>query len=153
MIRWNKGFGVGQSIVLLGFLVFLLIPLFTFMTEKIYIKYIVHIMNETADIAAMTAYQEINAEILASGDIGFSSAGYIEDRIVHSLEENKIEGIKINKCDVTIHTVGETCRLGNTSQYDFIHLLLKITVKRIHDSSRVQFYIHRDVEIPCIRME
>ncbi len=153
MIRWNKGFGVGQSIILLGFLVFLMIPLFTFMTEKIYLKYVVHLVNEAADIAAMTAFQEIDAGSLSSGDIEFSMEGNLENRIIHSLEENLVKGIKIKDCDASVHSGGEKCRLGNTSQYDFIHLLLKVTVKRINKSGRVPFYIHRDIEIPCIRME
>jgi hypothetical protein len=153
MIRWNKGFGVGQSIILLGFLVFLMIPLFTFMTEKIYLKYVIHLMNEVADIAAMAAFQEIDANKLSSGDIGFSMVSELENRIIHSLEENTINGVKIKDCDVSIHSGGESCELGNTSQYDFIHLLIKVTVRRINENSRVQFYIHRDVEIPCIRME
>lgn len=152
MIRWNKGFGVGQSIVLLGFLVFLMIPLFTFMTEKIYMKYVVNIMNETADLAAMSAYWEIDDESLASGDIIFPDDESLENKIHEYLEENTPAGIKIKECDAGVHEAGERCELGNTSQYDFIHLLVKVTFRRIN-GDRVQFYIHRDVEIPCIRME
>jgi|GEM_PF-1828380 len=151
MISWKRGAGIGQAIILTAFLVFLLIPMFTVLLEKIYIKYAVNIMNENADLAVMSSVGSLDAVMLASGDIGFKSSSCLEEKIEDALFLNERDDITIIDSDISIHEKGETCPLGSTSDYDFVHMLIKVSMKRIYGNDTIEFYIHRDVEIPYTR--
>lgn len=153
MIQWKKGFGVGQSIILLGFLVFLLIPMFTFMTEKVYLKYVTHILSEATDLAAMTAIQAIDVDALSSGEVGIIMSPELRRNIMDIISDNSPGSVEILDYEINSHKSGEICSMGNTSDSEFLHILLSVSVKRMHNEESIQFYIHRDVEIPRIRME
>ena len=148
MIRKNGGFGLGQSIILLAFMVFLVIPLFTSLAGKIFIKYVIHRMNETTDIAVMTAIHELDSIGLSEGRIEFLDENRLEQRILGSLDDNGVNGVEIKGCDIRIFEDGGTCSFGNHSDFDFIHVLIEFSFKGINGKT-IEFFIHRDMEIPC----
>lgn len=148
MMRKNGGFGAGQSIILLAFMVFLVIPLFTSLTGKVYIKYVVHRMNETTDIAVMTAVMELNSIYLSEGKLEFSDNNRLRQGIIESIESNGINGVEIKGYDIRIYEDGGVCSYGNTSEFDFIHVIIEYSFRAINGKS-IDFFIHRDMEIPC----
>jgi hypothetical protein len=148
MMRKEDGFGVGQSIILLAFLVFLAIPLFTSLTGKVFIKYVVHRMNETTDIAVMTTAMELNSIDLSEGKLGFSDNRVLIQSILDSIEKNAINGVSIKSYDIRTFEDGGVCGYGNYSVYDFVHVLIEYSFRAINGKS-IDFFIHRDMEIPC----
>ena len=151
MIKNNKGFGIAESILLCGFLVFLVIPAFSVITEKVYLKYSVHKINEIADTAIMSSVFSINAVKFSEGDLVFNDEAEIENNVLAILNMNSYENMKIMSFDMTVHKKGEICPCGDTSEFDFVHLLMKISLERYGSKNQVEFWIHRDLEFPYDR--
>lgn len=151
MIKNNRGFGIADSIILCGFLVFLVIPAFSVITEKVYLKYSIHKINELADTAMMSSVFNIDTLKFSSGDLGFDSEDEIERDVLAILNLNSYENMEILEFELTIHKKGETCSCGYTSIFDFIHLMMKVSLERYGSKNPVEFWIHRDLEFPYDR--
>jgi len=151
MIKNNKGFGIAESIILCGFLVFLVIPAFTVITEKVYLKYSVHKINELADTAIMSSVFGINAAEFSGGDLVFKDENTLKNTILGILNMNSFENMQILEFDISIHESGEICSCGCSSEFDFVHLLMKVSLERYGHADPVEFWIHRDLEFPYDR--
>jgi len=151
MIKDNKGFGIAEVILLCGFLVFLVIPVFSVLAERVCLKYSVHKIIELADTSVMSSVFGINANEFSRGDLIFDNQNEIEDRVLALLNMNAYENMEIKSFEVSIHEGGETCQNGCTSSYDFVHLLMKVSLKRFGSENPVEFWIHRDLEFPYDR--
>lgn len=151
MIKDNKGFGIIDSILLCAFLVFLVIPVFSVIMEKVYIKYSVHKINELADTAVMSSVFNINAVQFSDGNLVFRDEEELEEMVLGSLMLNSYEKMKIIGFDMKICQSGEECPCGCTSEYDFVHLLMKICLERYGNKDPIEFWIHRDLEFPYDR--
>lgn len=151
MIKNNRGFGIAESIILCGFLIFLVIPAFTVITEKVYLKYSVHKINELADTAIMSSVFSIDAVEFSGGDLVFKNDGSLKNRALEILNMNSYDNMEIIEFDVSTHKAGETCSCGSTSDFDFVHLLMKVSLERYGIADPVEFWIHRDIEFPYDR--
>lgn len=151
MIKNNKGFGIVESILLCGFLVFLVIPAFSVITEKVYLKYSIHKINELADTAIMSSVFNIDTMEFSKGDLVFSDEDEIENNVLTVLNMNSYENMDIMSFDMSVHNKGEICPSGCTSEFDFVHLLMKISLERYGSKNPVEFWIHRDLEFPYDR--
>ena len=151
MIKNNRGFGIAESIILCGFLVFLFIPAFTVITEKVYLKYSVHKITELADTAVMSSVFSVDAAEFSGGDLVFKDEDFLKNRILQILNLNSFENMKILEFDASVHKSGEICQCGCTSQFDFVHLLMKVSLERYGEKEPVEFWIHRDLEFPYDR--
>lgn len=151
MIKDNKGFGIAEVIVLCGFLVFLVIPVFSVIAEKVYLKYSVHKIIELTDTSIMSSVFGINANEFSRGGLEFNNEKEIEDRILDLLNMNAYENMEITAFEVSVHEGGATCPKGGSSAYDFVHLLMKVSLKRYGSEEPVEFWIHRDLEFPYDR--
>lgn len=140
-----RGFGIAQTVIMCGFLVFLIIPLFLAMTEKIYIKYSVHRVNELADTAVMSSVMGINTNELSEGNLSFENSDRLEDRILTTLESNEPGNVEIAIQEVSVLGGGQICTGGGHSDYDYVHLLIKVSMER-YNKEKLEFYIHRDIE-------
>jgi len=151
MIKNNRGFGIVDSILLCGFLVFLVIPAFSVITEKVYLKYSVHKINELADTAIMSSVFCIDTMKFSGGELVFNSESELENNVFVLLKMNSFENMEIMEFDMSIHKKGETCPSGCTSEFDFVHLLMKVSLERYGSKNPVKFWIHRDLEFPYDR--
>jgi hypothetical protein len=129
-----------------GFLVFLVIPLFMAMMEKVYIRYSVHIITELADTAAMSTAAYIETSELSAGRIGFKSPEELTKGIEAGLGDAPPK-IDTTVLEVTVIEGGGTCSAGGGSQYDFIHILMGVSIPGF-DGKPIEFFVHRDVEYP-----
>lgn len=141
----QKGFGITQTVILCGFLVFVIIPLFMSITEKVYIKHTVHRVNELADTVVMSSVMGINANELSGGNLAFENTDNLEDRILKTLESNELGSVRINVQEVSVLEGGQVCSCGGYSDYDYVHLLINVIMER-YDKKKIEFYIHRDIE-------
>ena len=151
MIKNNKGFGIAQSILLCGFLVFLVIPAFSVITEKVYMKYSIHKIVELADTSIMSSVFGIDACEFSSGNLVFRNDNEIEQGVLEVLNMNAYENMEIIAFDLSVHNKGEVCPNGGTSSHDFVHLLMKVSLRRYGSKEPVEFWIHRDLEFPYDR--
>ncbi len=151
MIKNKKGFGIIQSILLCGFLVFLVIPVFSVITEKVYLKCAVHKINELADTAIMSSVFNIDAGEFSGGNLVFKGEEELKLQVYNAIIMNTYENMEILEFDMSVHKKGEYCPNGGTSDYDFVHLLMKISLERYGDKNPVEFWIHRDLEFPYDR--
>jgi len=151
MIKNNKGFGILESILLCAFLVFLVIPVFSVITEKVYLKYSVHKINELADTAIMSSVFGISAMEFSSGDLIFNDENELKDMVLDVLTMNSFENMTITEFEISVYGTGEECPCGCTSEFDFVHLLMKVSLERYGAKSPVEFWIHRDLEFPYDR--
>lgn len=145
------GFGVVECILFCGFLVFLIIPMFTVITEKVYLKYSVHKINELADTAIMSSVFSIDAIKYSENELVFGNLALLEDRVYEVISMNSYESMKIEEFEMAIHEGGDICSCGCTSQFMFVHLLMKVLLERYGNKENVEFYIHRDLEFPVDR--
>ncbi|MBN2557337.1 MAG: hypothetical protein JXB33_01135 [Clostridia bacterium] len=144
----EKGFGIIQSILLCAFLVFLIIPVFSVLTEKVYIKYSIHKVNEIADMAVMSSVFGIDPGKFSEKKLIFGDEEELEAIVYGCIGANGISGMEITEFDMSVHEKGGYCDCGGSSSYDFIHLLMKISLERYGNRGVVEFYIHRDIEFP-----
>lgn len=151
MIKNNRGFGIVESILLCGFLVFLVIPAFSVITEKVYLKYSVHKINELADTAIMSSVFNVDTVRFSEGNLVFNDEVEIEKNVLTILNMNSYENMEIVEFDMSVHKKGETCPCGCTSEFDFVHLMMKISLERYGSKNPVEFWIHRDLEFPYDR--
>ena len=151
MIKDKRGFGIIESILLCGFLVFLAIPVFSVITEKVCIKYSIHKINELADTAIMSSVMSINTQDFAEGKLVFNSNEELEENVLKILEMNSHENMSIESFGMRVFKKGETCPNGCTSEYDFVHLIMKVSLERSGGKPQVEFWIHRDLEFPFDR--
>ncbi len=145
MILDKRGFGIAQTVIMCGFIVFLVIPLFLAVSEKVYIKYSVHRVNELADTAVMSSVMGINANELSEGVLEFENSQSLEDRISSTLDSNEPGNVEIAIQEVTVLEGGRSCACGGYSDYDYVHLLMKVSMER-YNKEELEFYIHRDIE-------
>ncbi|MFO7612239.1 MAG: hypothetical protein R6W99_07135 [Clostridia bacterium] len=144
----ERGFGIIQSILLCAFLVFLIIPIFSVLTEKIYIKHSIHKVNEIADMAVMSSVFSIDSEKFSEKKLVFGGGEELEEIVYGCIEVNGIDGMGISEFEMSVHEKGGYCNCGGSSSYDFVHLLMKVTLERYGNRGVVEFYIHRDIEFP-----
>lgn len=146
MTRDRSGYATAQAVIMCGFLVFLAIPLFMAMMEKVYIRYSVHIITELADTAAMSTASYVETGELSEGRIRFKSPEKLKDGIEAGLEDAP-PNIETSVLEVAVIEEGGTCAAGGCSQYDFIHILIKVSIPGF-DGRPIEFFVHRDVEYP-----
>jgi len=151
MIKNNKGFGILESILLCAFLVLLVIPVFSVITEKVYLKYSVHKINELADTAIMSSVFGINATEFSSGNLIFNDENELTDKVLNILMMNSFDNMIITEFEMSVYGKGEECPNGCSSEFDFVHLLMKVSLERYGANNPVEFWIHRDLEFPYDR--
>lgn len=140
-----------EVILLSGFLLFLVIPAFLVISEKVYLKYSVHRICEMAETSVMSSVMDINTGEFSGGRLVFADDGEIEKRTSELLMMNSFENMEILEYSVSYHQSGEICPSGNSSGHDFIHLLMKVSLERLNDREPVEFWVHRDIEFPYDR--
>ena len=151
MIKNNRGFGIADSIILCGFLVFLIIPAFSVITEKVYLKYSIHKINELADTSIMSSIFSIDTCDFSDGNLIIKSEQDLENKVYEILNMNSFDNIEILEFDMSVHKGGEACTAGGISTHDFVHLLMKVSLERYGSKNPVEFWIHRDLELPYDR--
>ena len=100
MIKNNKGFGILESILLCAFLVLLVIPVFSVITEKVYLKYSVHKINELADTAIMSSVFCISATEFSSGNLIFNDENELKEKVLNILMMNSFDNMIITEFEM-----------------------------------------------------
>ena len=110
-----------------------------------------HKINELADTAIMSSVFSIDAAEFSAGDLVINDERKLEDKVLSILRMNSYENMTITGFDMSAHKNREECPCGGTSEFNFVHLLMKVSLERYGSKNPVEFWIHRDLEIPYNR--
>jgi hypothetical protein len=99
----------------------------------------------------MSSVMSISTQNFAEGKLVFKSNEELEDTVLRILEMNSYENMSIESFDMEVFEEGETCPKGCTSEFDFVHLVMKVSLERSGGKPPVEFWIHRDLEFPFDR--
>jgi len=148
----NKGIGGGQVIIATAVLIFILLPIFTVIFEKMYVRIAIHNYEEVADMAVMSAVSQLNTKSLSNGQLQSKDIELIKQHVYSCISNYDNQTFSISTFRLAFYHRNEMCEYGFTSVYDFFHIVMKVNFKRIANSSDVkQITIHMDIEIPIDR--
>lgn len=149
MIRNQKGTGSIQVVIITAILVFVLIPIFLVLLEKIYLKAYINKYEEICSTAIMSCITQIDDENIAVGNIYVNDIDQMSEYVLDTIENNMNDNIEIESFTLLFYNENEYCDKGNTSEYAFFHLEMIIIIKRITYQNEDLFAtIHIDLELP-----
>ncbi|MCK5812106.1 MAG: hypothetical protein KAG94_04360 [Clostridiales bacterium] len=148
----NKGTGVNQVILLTAVLLFILIPIFTVMIEKVHVKMLIHDFEEVGDMAVLSAVSQLDTLSLAEGNLSIEDINQVNNFVYNRLNENCDSSYSLDNYSFNFYKNGEICPYQFSSPYVYFHLYFTIQYKRIANSQQVStIHIHLDVEVPIDR--
>lgn len=148
----NRGTGVNQVILLTAILLFILMPIFTVMIEKVHVKMIIHDFEEVGDMAVLSAVSQLDTLSLAEGTLSIEDINMVNNFVYSRLNENCDSSYSLDDFSFGFYENNETCPYEFTSQYAYFHLYFTIRYKRIANSQQEStIHIHLDVEVPIDR--
>ncbi|MFO7636800.1 MAG: hypothetical protein R6W96_05795 [Clostridia bacterium] len=148
----EAGFGMLEAIVLSGTLLFIILPVFSAMVEKIHVSHLVHRYTEMVEVAATAVIADLRTEMLSEGSVEARDVQNLAGEI-RLLMESRLSGWdEIGRLEVDLVHPGEQCSEGTSSPYPFFHILAEFSIGRLNRPEKIRtLRIHRDLEIPLIR--
>ncbi len=148
----NRGTGVNQVILITAVLLFVLIPIFTVMIEKVHVKMIIHDFEEVGDMAVLSAVSQLDTLRLAEGSLSIEDINQVNNFVYNRLNENCDSSYSLDNFSFGFYESGEICPYQFSSSYKYFHLYFTIRYKRIANSQKEStVHIHLDVEVPIDR--